>query len=110
MQFCKNPAERTAVRKLLWEAQGKKCVICMKSVPWGDTILEHRHSMSNGNGPVTGVAHRGCNGAEGKVLRALRWMKGSEDPVLKIQKIQEFWKTHGQGSPLLEQPILYKKP
>ena len=44
-------------REKLYEEQGRKCVLCNRTIEQGKAVLDHCHS----SGLVRGTLHRGCN-------------------------------------------------
>ena len=56
------------VREAMLRSQGGKCAMCQGDLSVDDAVMDHSHQT----GLVRGIAHRGCNGAEGRIKNALR--------------------------------------
>jgi hypothetical protein len=71
-------SELGGYRDALLARQQGICPVCGKRIE-EDGVLDHDHKT----GRIRAVLHRGCNRAEGKVLRALQWAGGATPATLR---------------------------
>lgn len=61
-------SEVAAYRNLKLQDQGGRCAMCSYPCSTEQAVLDHDHET----GAVRGVAHRGCNAVEGKIVNSYR--------------------------------------
>lgn len=81
------------IKKELMNKQSGSCMFCggdLTSVTSSNIVVDHNHDT----GIIRGVAHRGCNGVEGKVLTLLkRWGKCSTklQVIRMLRRLADFY-------------------
>lgn len=86
-------ADMPRIRKELLAKQNGCCLFCngnLTGVASSNIVVDHNHDT----GIIRGVAHRGCNGLEGKVLAFLkRWGKCSTklDVIRMLRRLADFY-------------------
>lgn len=80
------------LRVSLLEAQGYKCAICNLACSEDQAVLDHDHTL----GHVRAVLHRGCNAAEGKILKTLK-RYGIKDPKAYLEGMVKYHQTHAEN-------------
>jgi predicted restriction endonuclease len=80
------------LRRSLLETQGYKCAICGLDCSEEQAVLDHDHVQ----GHVRGVLHRGCNAAEGKILKSLK-RYGIKDPRAYLEGMVKYHQTHAEN-------------
>lgn len=85
--------ELSSVKHELMLKQNGACMFCggdLTRVASNNVVVDHNHKT----GVIRGVAHRGCNGLEGKVLKVFQtWGKcSSKAEILRTMKrLTLFW-------------------
>lgn len=77
------------LRLSLLESQGYKCAICGLDCSEEQAVLDHDHTA----GHVRAVLHRGCNAAEGKILKTLK-RYGIKDPKAYLEGVVKYHQVH----------------
>lgn len=80
------------LRLSLLESQGYKCAICGLDCSEEQAVLDHDHT----HGHIRGVLHRGCNAAEGKILKSLK-RYGIKDPKAYLEGMVKYHQTHAEN-------------
>jgi len=86
-------SELAKVRQELLVKQNGQCMFCggnLTGIASRNIVVDHNHDT----GIIRGVAHRGCNGAEGKVLNYLKtWgkCKSKVEVVRMMKRLLAFW-------------------
>ena len=81
------------IKKELLSKQHGACMFCggdLTTVTSANVVVDHNHDT----GIIRGVAHRGCNGVEGKVLALLkRWGKCSTklQVIRMLRRLADFY-------------------
>ena len=84
------------IKKELIAKQNGVCPICKKDLTRcnpSNIAVDHDHST----GFIRAAMHKGCNGAEGKVLKQITtWgkAKGKAEAIKTLENIIAFWKLH----------------
>lgn len=86
-------AELPAVKRELIARQNGCCLFCggdITQISSVNQVVDHNHTT----GIIRGVAHKGCNGVEGKVLRQLKGFgkcRTQKDVVRMAKRLAVFW-------------------
>lgn len=86
-------SEMPEVKRKLLSKQKGACIFCggdLTKVASINQVIDHNHAT----GIIRGVAHRGCNGVEGKVLRFLMtWgkCKNKAEVIRMMKRLIAFW-------------------
>lgn len=86
------------LRLSLLEAQGYKCAICQLPCSEEQACLDHLHGENEHGegGYIRGVLHRGCNAAEGKILKSLK-RYGIKDPKAYLEGMVKYHQLHAEN-------------
>jgi len=84
-------SEIKKVREELLVKQGGVCAMCQMPLDTADAVLDHNHAT----GYVRGVCHRGCNGAEGRILNAIR-RSGAVSTMSLLEGLVAYYKLHAE--------------
>ena len=86
--------EIKTLRLELLKKQNHICPLCNQVIPEDDAALDHNHE----NGMVRGVLHLGCNGAEGRILKAFVRSGASKRTDIKdfLTNLLEYYRIHEQ--------------
>ena len=85
-------ADLPAIKQKLLAEQNGLCLFCGRDLtrtPPLNRVADHDHVT----GIIRGVAHRGCNGAEGKILAALRYtgLKSKKEIAKLLEGLIKVW-------------------